>query len=690
MLDAIGGGINEANVTDGLAETPQTELDEVKKLKGEYEAELEFSKGARAQYAKDRNYAQGIACKRWASSANVIGAFIDILVSFLYAQNPDVSVRPAKQAGRQPDEDSVMFAETLEIVISRLWKKADMKRRMRRVVRSSLSVGPGWVKVLVYSEQKQNPQLAKEMSDVRDNLERARQLQEVVGDGLDPDNDAKITELMRIQQGLQAKVERLIKKGLCVDFVRADDMHVSLDISTLSDHKDADWNANDLYITKVDAKTRFKALTDEDLKGATIYYQRKTDNVSAEQADGDGSYIQNENPEGQYTRASDNAGLGPSNTLMNGGKPVEFVKMIELWDRRDSLIKTMVEGVNKWALEPYPPPHASTRFYPYFMLALFEVDGARNPQSLTMRLESLQDEYSHTRSNGRLTRERSVPGTLFNAGELSVEEVEKIQNSVHMEWIGIRPTTPGMTMDQMMGQKPVPRVDPALFDTMPTQRDMEVLSGVQEAQASGRSQADTATEAEINQSGFTSRTGADRDSLEDMLSEMAQYTAECAVQALSVQDVQKLSGPLSYWPGEDEMNPMSVTMEVDDLLDLMEVEIMAGTTGKPQARADKEAWATLMPLITNMIVGIRQAIAMGDLPFAETQRNLLAETLKRLDDRMSIDRILPPIPAPTPGPPGSVPMAPPPGLGDAVAGVEQPVGNGTVNNPATIQSAPPI
>jgi hypothetical protein len=254
--------------------------------------------------------------------------------------------------------------------------------------------------------------------------------------------------------------------------------------------------------------------------------------------------------------------------------------------------------------------------------------------------------------------------------------------------IPLRPTTPGTPLDQCITVKPVPRVDPLMFDTTSTQRDMEVLSGVQEAQAQAPQSGVTATAVETANAGFASRTGADRDMLEDMLTDLAQYTAECAVQSLSVQDVQKIAGPLAMWPGQDKTLPGAPTLPIDDVLAMFEVEIQAGTTGKPQARADKETWATLLPLVQQMMAQVQMAEASGNpvmIQQAQGQRNLLRETLKRLDDRMSIDAILPPTPA-QPALPGMAPGLPAPMGATAPA-----VGNGTVNNPAAQQPpGPPI
>jgi hypothetical protein len=436
--------------------------------------------------------------------------------------------------------------------------------------------------------------------------------------------------------------------------------------------------SNDMYVPKSTLRARFAVLTDDDVKSAVSYYQRQSGSNDKNAVNMGMDDVTS--PDGQFVKGE--SMQSASSTTIGGDKPVEFAKIIEFWDHRDNLIKTFIEGVKKWAVQPYAPPQASTRFYPYFRLAFYEVDGSRHPQSLPQRLWKLQDEYSSTRSNFRLVRERSVPGTVFDSGNLEPEEAQKIANSAQMEMVGVRLTTPGAKVADAIAPKAIPRVDPALYDTSPIKYDMEVLTGVQEAQQSAIETAKTATEAKIQQSGFASRTGADRDTEEDMLTDLAQYTAELAIQSLDLAYVQKIAGPLAFWPAG---------MAVDDVLNLMDVEISAGTTGKPQADADKETWATLAPLIMQMMEKI-QMLDVTNPPLAKAYRAFLRETLRRLDDRLDLDAIIPP-PAATaaaitngtaPGAlPGAVPGAPPPAAG------APPVGNGTINNPGAISPPPP-
>ena len=314
------------------------------------------------------------------------------------------------------------------------------------------------------------------------------------------------------------------------------------------------------------------------------------------------------------------------------------------------MIRTLIDGVKKWAKEPYPPPYPASRFYPYFYFAFYEVDGARHAQSLSWRLYKLQDEYSATRSNFRLTRERSIPGVLFNATMLDDTEAKKLTESKHQEYTALRPANPDQPLANLFAPKPVQGIDPRLYDPTYILNDMERLSGVQEALSAainGPGNPKTATEANIQQSGTNARTTSNRDNLEWMLTDMAQYTAEVALQGLETRDVQRMAGPKAFWP---------VGMDINDLFTMVEVTIDAGTTGKPKAQGDQQNWATLLPLIKETLMQIEQALGNGNMPLAQSLTELVKETMVRLGDETDVDRFIPK--TPPPGTPGA--GAPPP------------------------------
>ncbi len=700
LFDAVSGAIDR----NGAPEQDPKELAAVQSLMEEYTSAREFDKGARKQYTKDRRYAAGINDLAWASDANILGAIIDILVSYLYAKDPAFASQPAKRVipktpldqvppinpamlgdqlappmpgappglpgpvgptaglpappagGMAPAPgmpggmpmppskpqgvlDSEAFAETLELVVSRLWKDAKLKRTARRWLRSALSVGVGWFKVLFFTEKGEDPVIAAQLRDLKQSLEQVQGLQKQLkydGYASPEQRDAKIDELEQTIAGMGPKLEKVIRQGMHVDFVPAEQMTVWLDVACTEDYLQAGALAEDIYVLKSQLCERFKRLTEEEVKTASSYHQCKS--VTAEEQaamDGDAA------TDGQYQKGSPDVGAGSK-------KLADYAKVIEVWDRRAGRIKTMVDGVKRWARDPYNPPQATTRFYPYFRLALYEVDGQRHPQSLSWRLHKLQDEYAACRSNQRLTRERSVPGTVFNEGQLGKEQVRKLENSTHQEYVGLNPTDPNARMDQLLTEKKVGAYNAALYDTTPIVADMAKVSGVQEPQQGAGNPEITATQVQVEQNGFKSRTGTDRDTEEDVFKDLAVYSAECSIQALDPTFVNRIAGPAAFWPAG---------MDVQDILALVEVDIEAGSTGKPGADQSREAWATLMPQIKETMLAVRQ-FDLTDPPLAEALRNFLRETVRRLDDRLDIEQFIPPASSPP-----LLPQPPPEGAG---------------------------
>jgi uncharacterized protein (DUF433 family) len=252
-----------------------------------------------------------------------------------------------------------------------LWKRGRLKKAARKMVRSSLSTGPGWLKVIMITDKREDPQVAAALNDLRDNLSRLQAAQAKLERGDVPDVDVAVKEIELQIQGLEAKVEVVVRKGLAIDFCSAEDVQVSLDVRDLSDYLDAGWCANAIYRPTSELAAMFPRLSPEDIKGAGSYYQRKPHDVDTHYS------------AGTTVTDSDADAFGKDGALSaSDGEAIEFAKVIEVWDKRDNLIKTMVDGVKCWAKPPYPPPQATTRFYPYFLLAFYEVDGSRHPQSL--------------------------------------------------------------------------------------------------------------------------------------------------------------------------------------------------------------------------------------------------------------------------------------------------------------------
>ena len=622
---------------------------DVKALFREFRAARELDADARKGYQEARNLASGRAFRNWASDANLIGTFLDVLVSFLYAQNPDIDVRAAPQVGG-PAPEAVDFAQTLSVVLTRLWRRAGIKRELHKLVRSALTTGGGWLKVL--PDKGIGPQTRHRRDTLAADAEALRAASQALEAEDAPSADDRQALIASIER-LTAQVldesrhrEKQNHPGVVIDYERPENLQVSADAMTLADYGKADWVAHLLLVDFASLGERFPALTAQDRKAARIFGERRP------------GMDPEEEPAAWFDRHAETPGQSPQKG--------QFVRVIELWDRRDGFVKTLIEGVPVYAEPPYPSPWASSRFFPFFYLEFFPVDGSRHPQSLPRRLKKLQEEYSSRRSNGRLTAERSVPGLLFNRRSLHPEDVKRLETSVHLEMVGLDSPT-GDDVRKLFAPKPVPAVDPLVFDTRAVTADMERVSGVQEALVQSNVRAKTATEARIQQSGFASRSSADRDAVEDLLNELAHYTAELSVQTLTVEHAQRLAGPQAFWlPG----------MEVHDLDALVRVQITAGSTGKPDRDREQKNWTVALPLVQNVLLQIQQAQQQNNAPMAEAMINLLKETFRRLDERIDVERLVPQGPMPAAGP--ATPAAPAPDT-PGVSGGEPPQSSAEAN-----------
>lgn len=634
-------GVDQDAFDDKEADEQEEAL--VTKLWKSYDDARKFDENFRKQVAIDRRYAAGTADLSWAVTTNLIGAFIDILVALLYARNPDVSVRKAPQVDESNTYQMQVFARTMEIVISSVWKKGNLKKPARTGVRSVLSNGEGWFKATFVAEKRPQPEVETALNDAMETHARLEAQMKLIKDtnSGDPETrDAELAEKQALIDELGEKLELAVNKMFVIDYVETENIQVSTDINRIENYTDADWIGNEIYIDKDDALARFPRLEPQDIKSAKTYYQRAPKELTTRDID-------NVLPQGTLTAETAQAF---TQSTSNQESPA-FVRVVEIWDRRDKQIRTMIDGVKKWAKEPYPPPYPTSRFYPYFYFAFYEVDGQRHAQSLSWRLYKLQDEYASSRSNFRLTRERSIPGVLFNATMLDEVEAKKLTESKSQEYTALRPSDPATPLANLFAPKPVQSIDMRLYDPTLILNDMERISGVQEALSaaiSGPGNPKTATEANIQQSGTQARTTSNRDSLESMLTDLACYTAQQALQCLQIRDVQRLAGAKAFWPEG---------MDIEDLFTLVEITIEAGSTGKPRQATDMQAWGTILPLIQKSLGEIEQAFATGNTPMANALIELVKETMLRLGDESDVERFIPR--QPPPGSPGAGGPPPP-------------------------------
>ncbi len=180
-----------------------------------------------------------------------------------------------------------------------------------------------------------------------------------------------------------------------------------------------------------------------------------------------------------------------------------------------------------------------------------------------------------------------------------------------------------------------PSIDVLLYDTSAVRADLEAIWGVQEALSGTIQTAKTATEAMIQQSGTQARTGMMRSRMESVLSELLHMTIEVALQTLSANEVRQIAGTDSVWP---------VALQPEDLDVMLSVDLRAGSTGKPNFESNMQAWATVMPILQNIVAQVAQLNQSEPLEIARALKEIVIETMSRTGDRSDPARFLPQAP----------------------------------------------
>lgn len=570
------------------------------------------------------------------------------------------------------------FSETMEILLSKAWSLADLKGEARVAVGATLTTKIGWMKQAWHEDNGLDPVSTKKLASLQENIAQIDMLRAKMADGQSTENlDALRQQITEAIAGLNAATEVVTSRGMVIDSIPGEDMTVPIGVTRVAAAcGDSPWLSQRIFMHIELAKTTFKDVPEEKWKSACRYSQVKPVMVvRVPEGDAPGLGVSERSDAGQFTQG----GPGSSSTEMKAGADGDFVCIHELWDKTENMIRTLCEGMSCYVRVPHAPEIATTRFYPFYNMAFVEADGLRYPQSLVERSYGLQDEYNARRSSLQKQRSRAKQGILVDGGALDKDEAGKLKMSVEGELIVIDTTGDRKSIQNVFMEKPTVRLDPALYEVDSIRRDFEEMWGIQQALQGGVKVEQTATESQIQDQGFQSRTNFMREPLEALLNDMAVAGAEILLQRLTLADAQEFCGEGAVWPE---------AATVADLASLVNVQIKAGSTGKPNTAAERNAWAQTMPLLST---GIKEIAALRQSPPEETAdslEKLIAITLELAGSSISVEDIVPQESMPTldaaagMAPPESAPAADvPAGRMDGTGFAEGPPGPGPAPTP---------
>jgi hypothetical protein len=585
---------------DNDIQVPDEEKALVKKYAERIKAARTNNETRFKRFEEHRKYYRGVMHKDGSTGlvrTNIIFSTIATIYPQVYARNPDISLTPAESATDDTYEEVKQFGKTAESVLNRLLiRGASLKKRAKSWVRAAMLCQVGWVKLTYQKDIRQDPVIKNRMDDIQDNIERLKALMEKEPDA--GDSDLRIAEMQEQINALKPGLEVVVSSGLVIDKLQTEDLLI-LDPSVrdFDDYVNASALCQQIWMTESQFETQFKR---KPTQKATKWYGKAIPKAG----------------EGQQTRGTDEEG---------------FVLVCEIWAKEGNAVYTWCDGEEGWTRDAFNPTRVGKRWYPFFGLCFNQVDGEFYGLSDVELLIELQEEYSRTRTNLSEHRKYTIPIRVVRAGgSLSPEDVDNLKKAKHGDTVVVGgdsavPLANDVTM--MTGAQ----IDPSLYDVTPIRADIELVSGASDAARGNVLKAKTATEAEIMQQGLVGRTGERQDHIEDVIQEMAEYALQLSIRELTVPEVIKLAGPEAVWPAEP----------TDEALDTLRLEIRAGSTGKPDKAREREQWLQLMPVLQQAmekVMALRQA-GMNDM--ADAIVELTRESLRRFDERIDIDTLLP-------------------------------------------------
>lgn len=609
IIEAVNASQHESE-----PEVSERERAHAKRILADIEQARKFDRDQRTAWANWRHYAATGRAKgtdEWLIDTNLIEATMEGLLPHLYARNPEIGCRPSEAVRAGDREHARDFGRTAEIVATRMLEDGRLKAKIKRLCRSAMTLGAGFLKVTLAGGPRDALASQTPPDSERDQILRVQRIDAELSDPA-CDHDRKLileAEREGILQSLAERAEADSAKGLAIDVVPADEMAIPCDLLEVVDYLDAPWLAHRVWMTHEQAMERY-GLAEKCVKAAKQYVSRADD--------GDA-----ERPSG-----SD----GDSRTASTG-----WLAVWEHWDRRTRCVTAVVEGLDRYAQRPTPPWPSTLRFYPFHLIAWHSADGERWPKSDVYMWAKLQDEYCRARSQWADHRRRSKPARFGSADAISPTDARKVTNPENNELILVNVPS-GTDLRSLFAQLEPARIDPALYETMSIRQDLDQVSGLQDAARGAVIKPKTATEAEIMQSGMVTRVGERQDVLEDMIAEIAVSVIQMALQALTRDDVIRYAGESALWP----------TLDIRDIHQLLDIRVRAGSSGRQSRQTNQQVWSVLFPVIRDGITEIFALRASGQVEQAQAKEALLRETLRRADDDMDLDTIMPPAPVAAP------------------------------------------
>lgn len=462
------------------------------------------------------------------------------------------------------------------------------KSSMKQLVRRTMAAGIGYIKLGLVRDMEMSPDVLKGMATIQEQMATIDMMMADIIDN-DPALDelsGQKEELRLALKGLQERPMVVTQEGLLFDFPTSTSIIPDPKLIHLQGFVGCDWVAEEYLLTPEQVEMVWKV---DVKKGCSVYDPENSALVEAS--------------------ASVAVGRGQDGRLGKKGMCCVWI----VYNRTTGLTYTVCDGYKDFLEDPCPPKLHLERFFPWFVIGFnyIEHQKQRFPLSDVHLLRHPQREYNRAREGLRQHRIANRPLTAVAKGQLDEADITKLETRPDNAVVQLNALAPGQNIDNVLQRVKHPPIDEAVYETDHVFQDVLRVVGSQEANLGGTSNS-TATESSIAESSRMSSLQSNMDDMDDFLTELMRAAGQAALCEIGADEVTKVVGPGAAWP----------TLSAQDIADEIFLEIMAGSSGRPNRSLEVQNITQAMPYLLQLPGMNPEWVAK--------------QLLSRLDDRLDL------------------------------------------------------
>ncbi len=532
--------------------------------------------------------------------ADIIGRIVARRVAALYAKNPTVVAKRTKRLdfsvwdgnnqslemakadpanpynaaviqdyylGAQHRDQLDRVAKTLEIVYNHEIKQQapKFKRQMKKLINQVEVTDVGYVRLDYHRKMDIKPDMQQRINDYAAQLSELEATVAVMEEDGSP-TDGEMEALRAQMAGLEQNKYTLVSEGILLSFPGSKSLIIDKNCTNLDTFENARFVAEEFFMSNHE----IQRLYDKQIGSATTYVEDRSIHSG-----GNGNKYKQDFKWKEGTDPSGNA----------------HYCVYLVYDLDTKTTFTIAIGYNDYLSEPEAPTLMLERFYPYYALTFNQT---KNPVSIygdstVWTLRHQQKEFDRAKEALRQHRIASRPLYASGPGALSKDDKKGIDEHGAHDVLELENLGDGKKADDAFSMVKKHPIDPNVYNTNDTLKDMYLIAGSQPADLSQVSGA-TATESSLAEDSRVSDMASNADDLDDFLTEIAEDMGKIIMTEFSPETVKRIAGPGSLWPEFSDQ----------DLADDIYLEIQAGSSGRPNKAAEAAAIRSAMPFVVQL------------------------------------------------------------------------------------------